>query len=85
MLAVIKSYYGNYWLEMEEAITKRDSATAPARFEQSKVPLKDRAMIAHSIGKMLHLCSKTTSFTKLRRVHCSELAQMKVGTAQNML
>ena len=65
VLAVIKSYYGNYWLEMEEAITKRDSPTAPARFEQSKVPLKDRAMIADSIGKMLHLCSKTTSFTKL--------------------
>jgi hypothetical protein len=65
VLAVIKSYYGNYWLEMEEAITKRDTADAPAKFEQSKVPIQDRAMIVDSIGKMLHLCSKSKSYTKL--------------------
>ena len=59
-LAVIKSYYGNYWLEMEEAITKRESPKGPAKFEISKVALSDRAMIIESIGKILNLCSKSS-------------------------
>ena len=37
VLAVIKSYYGNYWLEMEEAITKRESPKGPAKFERRSI------------------------------------------------
>ena len=64
VLAVIKSYYGMYWLEIEEAITKRNSIHAPAKFDQSKVPESDQEFIIQSIGLMLHLCSKSTAFVK---------------------
>ena len=81
VLAVIKSYYGNYWLEMEEAITKRESPKAPAKFEQSKVHAADRAMVVESIGKMLHLCSKSSSYTKLDTYRLFWL----VSSAQNRI
>jgi hypothetical protein len=64
VLAVIKSYYKNFWLEIEEAVTKRENQNAPARFDQSKVPQAEREMMISSIGMMLHLCSKSTPVLK---------------------
>ena len=81
VLSVIKSYYGNYWLEIEEAITKRQDPTEPAEFEISKVPVEDRSMIAESIGKIAYLCSKSMFF---KPVDTTRLFWL-VGDAQNRI
>lgn len=80
-LFVIKSYYGNYWLEVESAVTRRESKSASGTFDISKVNESYRPTAIESIGKLIHLVSKSAF---LQSVDTSRLFWL-VSDAQNRI
>jgi hypothetical protein len=57
--SVVRSFYGDFWLEFEAAVIRRTTPEDPAIFDQAKVPMEIRDEIKTSIAYALCLCAKS--------------------------
>lgn len=57
--SIVRSFYGDFWLEFEAAVIRRTKSEDPAIFDQAKVPMGIRDEIKTSIAYALCLCARS--------------------------
>lgn len=71
--SIIQSFYGDFWIEFESAVTRREKSEDPAMFDQAKVGKEIREDVRTSIAHALYLCGRGDKYPNDSSVKTSRL------------